>query len=61
MTLGPGILDLPAIIAAAVEAAAAVVTQGYSTTAVTTSPSFAATAPAACVLSLLKLLHLHFI
>ena len=45
--LGPGGIDLPAIIAAVATAA--------------TSPSVAAAAPLAHVLSLLKLLHLRFI
>ena len=53
MPLGPGSLDLVAIIAA--EAAAAAATKGYAAAA---SPS---AAPAARVLSPLKLLHLRFI
>ena len=60
--MGPGGLDLPDIIAAA---AAAATTQGYATAAAAAaaaaSSSVAATAPAARVLSPMKLLHLHFI
>ena len=57
MSLVPGGINIPAIIAAA--DATDDVTQGYA--AVAASPSVTATAPSARVLSLLKLLHLHFI
>ena len=59
--LGPGGFDLLAIIAAAASAAADAATQGYVTSAAAASPSIAATAPLARVLSPLKLLHLRFI
>ena len=58
--LGPGVLDLPAIIAAAAAASAADATQGYSAVAAA-SPSVAAFTPSARVLYPLKLLHLRFI
>ena len=54
MTLGPGGLNLPAIIAAAA-------TQGYAVYTASASPSVAAVALAARVLSPLKLIHLRFI
>ena len=57
--MGPGVLDLPAIIAAAAAAAAA--TQGYAAAAAAASPPVAAYTPSVRVLSLLKLLHLRFI
>ena len=56
--MGPGLLNITAIIAAAAAAAA---TQGYAAADSAASPSVAATAPSARVLSLLKLLHLRFI
>ena len=56
MPLGPGVLNLPAIIAAAVAAA----TQGYDAAAAA-SPSAAAAAPLARVLSLMNMLHMLFI
>ena len=58
--LGPGGINLPAIIMAMVAAAAAVATQGYAAAAAT-SPSVTAAAPSARMLSPLKLLHLNFI
>ena len=56
--LGPGVLDIMAIIAATSAAAA---TQGYAAAAAAASPSVAATAPLERVICLLKRLHLRFI